>query len=180
MRIVQKAREFAERVHEGHVRTDAARTPYILHLQEVAQLVEESGGSQQEIAAAWLHDTVEDTEATIEDIQNEFGDEIARLVEGLTDKTEWMSLSLGERKAKQAERVAKEPGSVKRVKLADQTSNVKIVSEGKDHFTLEEKFIYIESAKKIAEACSGVSAMLDELFLERYEEARNQLTKKDK
>ncbi len=93
MDIVRKAREFASHAHRDHVRNDEAKTPYVHHLAEVAKLVEVSGGDDSEIAAAWLHDTVEDTSTTFEDIQREFGGEIAAIVCGMTDLPEWGSLS---------------------------------------------------------------------------------------
>ena len=157
------------------MRNDVAKTPYVYHLAEVADLVKKSGDSEQEIAAAWLHDTVEDTETTIENIREEFGDEIGDMVEGLTDLPEWMQLSLHKRKTKQSERVVKESPSVRRVKLADQTSNVKIVGLGNDNFTIDEKFTYIDRAKQIAAACKGVSPYIDNLFAERYETAYKSL-----
>lgn len=176
MDIVTKAKEFASEVHKDHVRNDEVKTPYIFHLEEVAELIKESGGSDLEIAAGWLHDTVEDTQTTIEDIFREFGKEIGDIVEGVTDLLEWLPLPLEERKAKQAERVAVESSSIRRVKLADQTSNVRIVGLANDNFPMDIKFIYIDSAKRIAEACRGVSPYLDTLFAERYETAYKNLT----
>lgn len=58
---------------------------YIIHPQRVAAIVEKHGGTDEMIAAAWLHDTVEDTDVTPELIKETFGDEIASIVEGLTD-----------------------------------------------------------------------------------------------
>lgn len=174
--LLVKAKEFAGHAHREHVRSDEAKTPYVFHLEEVAELVRASGGSDEEIAAAWLHDSVEDTEATIEDIYKEFGKEVGDIVEGVTDLLEWLPLPLEERKAKQAERVAKESSSIRRVKLADQTSNVRICGLGNDAFTMEVKFIYIDGAKNIAEACKGVSPYLDALFAEHYEAAYKNLT----
>ncbi|MDO8590247.1 MAG: hypothetical protein Q7R69_03165 [bacterium] len=60
MDIITKAKEFASHAHKDHVRNDEAKTPYIFHLAEVAGLVKESGGNNQEISSAWLHDTVEE------------------------------------------------------------------------------------------------------------------------
>ena len=58
---------------------------YIVHPQRVAAIVERHGGSDEMVAAAWLHDTVEDTDVTLELITKTFGYEIASIVEGLTD-----------------------------------------------------------------------------------------------
>ena len=165
--LTAKAEHFARRVHRNHVRVDEARTPYVHHLAEVAELVAASGGTEEEIASAWLHDTVEDTTTALEDIRHEFGDRVAEIVEGLTDLPEWNSLSMAERKVRQAERVAKASENIRRVKLADQTSNVQIVGSGKE-FTIERSLAYLAGAQRIAEACAGTSPYLDKLFRERY------------
>ena len=58
---------------------------YIVHPQRVAAIVEKHGGTDEMIAAAWLHDTVEDTDVTPDLITKMFGDDVASIVEGLTD-----------------------------------------------------------------------------------------------
>src|ERR1035437_3050677 len=124
--IIYLAEEFARK---AHVTDDVGKSIHgvirmrVVHLQEVADLVWASGGSDTEIAAAWLHDSVEDTGTTLLDIKREFGEEVELIVEGLTDLDEFEDLPLAERKKKQAERVKFESDSVKRVKIADQTSN---------------------------------------------------------
>ena len=172
MDIIEKAKEFALRAHEGHGRNDKDGNPYIIHPEEVAELVEESGGTPQEVAAAWLHDTVEDTATTLEDIEREFGREVASIVEGLTDLPQFEDLTLSERKEKQAARVRGESASVKRIKLADQSSNIRTVGDGKFlTMTRERGLQYVAGAKKIADACRGVSEHLDRVFDERYRAA---------
>ena len=158
MDIITKAKELAEQAHKDHVRNDETKTPYILHLAEVVELVTESGGSEEEIVAGWLHDVVEDTPTT-----------------GLTDLPEWLTLTLQERKLKQAERVAHESASVKRVKLADQVSNIQIVGMGNLNFVMAENYAYLDTARKIAEVCQGISPYLDKLFIERYNAALKNL-----
>ena len=71
--LIEKAKAFAEKVHAGQTRMNKAKSPAITHMAEVAALVEEDGGSPEEVAAAWLHDTVEDTPTKIEEIGQEFG-----------------------------------------------------------------------------------------------------------
>lgn len=176
MDIVKKAEEFAREAHKNHVRNDEAKTPYVFHLEEVARLIRESGGTDEEVASGWLHDTVEDTNTTMEDIRREFGNEIGGIVLGMTDPKEWRSFSLKEQKSMQAERIKEASNSTKRVKLADQTSNVRIVGLVNDNFTLDQKFIYIDGAKEIAEVCQGISPYLDKLFSELYESAYKNLT----
>ncbi|MEK7109090.1 MAG: HD domain-containing protein [Patescibacteria group bacterium] len=170
--LIEKAKSFAFRAHEGHTRNDKDNNPYIVHPEEVAGLVAQSGGSAQEVAAAWLHDTVEDTPTTIEDIRREFGEEVATIVHGLTDLPEFEALPLAERKAKQAERVRTESVSVRRIKLADQSSNVKTVG-AKVFLDMQgdRALAYVRGAKSIADECKGISPFLDSLFQERYEAA---------
>lgn len=84
--MVVEAKMFATAAHAaiGQKRKYSG-DDYIIHPQRVAAIVEKHGGTDEMIAAAWLHDTVEDTDVTPELITKMFGDEIASIVEGLTD-----------------------------------------------------------------------------------------------
>lgn len=161
--IIQKAKDFATNAHQNQTEKDVYKTPYIFHLQRVARLVQLSRGSEEEIASAWLHDTVEDTNVSIEDIKNEFGDQIAKIVDGLTDLPEWSKLPNMDRKLAQAARVSKESESVRRVKLADQISGGKLDARNTlyDITTRKQQF---EGVTIVAQACKGVSEGLDNLF----------------
>ncbi len=173
MDIVTTAKIFASELHKNQKNNDTVKTPYLFHLEEVAKLVADSGGSDEEIAAAWLHDAVEDTDVTLDEIRDTFGNGVATMVESLTDLPDWVSLPQNVRKAKQAERITKASASVKRVKLADQTSNVQIVGRGTMvDWNAETHLMYVDGARQIAEACRGVSSYLDELFDERYIKAQ--------
>ncbi len=182
MDIIQKAKEFAEKAHKDHFAhfNNNRKFPYVMHLEEVAELVKNAGGNDEEIASTWLHDTIEATETTIEDIEKEFGKNITEIVFGLTDLPEFINLPLEERKIKQAERVAKESNSIKKVKLADQTSNVRRIAEGKPNWTKEQHIIYINGAKKIAEVCKEVSPEMYKIFEKYYEESFNKINKEFK
>ena len=103
--LVERARIFAICRHAGQFREHKAHQPFIIHPKEVAELVRDSGGNEKEIAAAWLHDTVEDTETTLAEIEEFFGPELREIVDGLTDPPEFKGLPLLVRKARQAERV---------------------------------------------------------------------------
>ena len=76
------AYEFAAKAHEGQTRSSGQ--PYIIHPLEVAYILAELELDDSTICAALLHDVVEDTPITHEDIVREFGDEIAEMVEGVT------------------------------------------------------------------------------------------------
>lgn len=79
---VQQAYQVAEQAHEGQKR--ASGEPYITHCVAVAAILAELRAPVEIVMAALLHDTVEDTALTLEDIRREFGDVIARLVDGVT------------------------------------------------------------------------------------------------
>ncbi len=83
---IQRACSFARTHHEGQLRKSGI--PYIVHPILVAAIVAYFGGDEEMIIAALLHDTVEDTSCTIEEIETTFGEEVAHLVEGLTKITE--------------------------------------------------------------------------------------------
>ncbi len=168
------AREFAREAHKSIILTTALgyKRSQIEHLQEVTDLVWASGGNDTEIVSAWLHDSVEDTSTTLEDIEKHFGKDVAEIVHGLTDSDEIKNLPTSERKARQAERVKKESQSVKRIKLADQISNVRFVTtDPKETWTFEGNRDYVIGAKSIADQCKGVSSILEELFENEYKKA---------
>ena len=166
--LTERARIFATRVHIGQVRANRAKDPFITHPKEVAQLVEESGGTNEEIAAAFLHDVVEDTSTTLEDIVQHFGEEVGDMVDGLTDPVEFDGLQIAIRKAKQALRVCRKSDSVKRVKLADQISNVRSFTGDELTWSKQQCLDYIDGAMLIAIECQGVSEYLDTQFIKAY------------
>ena len=170
--LVSNAKSVAHRQHEGLFRPNKNSDPYHTHTDEVALLVEQSGGSDIEIAAAHLHDTVEDTDLTIADIEKNFGPVVALIVDGLTDKPDITELPLLQRKVIQAERVQEKSASVKRCKLADQISNVRSVAiDPPVTWSAQKCRDYVTGAKCIADACKGVSAYLDAEFENAYQKA---------
>lgn len=167
--LIEQAKAFALNAHKGQTRLNKDKTPLATHLEEVVSLVEWSGGSEVEIAAAWLHDVVEDTKKTIVDIYENFGGEVVSIVHGLTDPPEFNGMHTLERKTAQARRVAGESDSVKRVKLADQISNVRSVAvDPPVHWDAQKCLDYTEGARKIVFECCEVSEMLFAKFSEAY------------
>lgn len=83
MRLEKRALEFATKAHDGQVRKYTGE-PYIEHPIAVADIVRESGGSEEMIAAALLHDTVEDCGISIDEIKAVFGLDVAEMVWDLT------------------------------------------------------------------------------------------------
>jgi (p)ppGpp synthase/HD superfamily hydrolase len=97
--LISRAERFARVRHEGQFRKGKAQEPYTINLEEVAALVERWSGSERAIAAAWLHDTVEDCPPTsVAELEALFGKEIAGIVAELTDDK---SLPKAERKKQQ-------------------------------------------------------------------------------
>ena len=84
--LIQRAQHFATSAHQriGH-RRKYSDQPYQVHLEAVARLVASVTDDPEMIAAAWLHDVVEDTPATLGDVEREFGPAMAALVQDLTD-----------------------------------------------------------------------------------------------
>ena len=88
---IPQAFRYARRKH-GDTRAvrKATGAPYIVHPEGVAKIVQEYGGDDEQIQAAWLHDTVEDTGTIVEDLKEKFGDRVASLVEELTNDKQTM------------------------------------------------------------------------------------------
>ena len=124
MNMVERARVFATAAHAavGQVRKYTFE-PYIVHPAEVASIVATVLHTDVMVAAAYLHDTVEDTGVTIVDITREFGHEVAALVSWLTDVSRPEDGNRAVRKARDREHTAQAPAEAQTVKLADLIAN---------------------------------------------------------
>jgi len=132
MNIVEKARATALEAHEGQVRKYTS-LPYFTHVEEVAKSVEFHGGTAEQVAAAYLHDIVEDTHWSHPLVYQEFGKTVSDYVVYLTDVSNGLKLSRAERKKRDREFIASAPPEVKTIKLADLKSNLKdIVKNDRD------------------------------------------------
>jgi hypothetical protein len=122
--LIALAEDYATR---AHARIDQRRKysnqPYDVHLRSVARLVAEVSSDEQMIAAAWLHDTVEDTPATFRDIEQVFGRDVAQLVAELTDVSRPGDGNRSTRKAIDRAHLAAASDRAKTVKLADLIDN---------------------------------------------------------
>jgi (p)ppGpp synthase/HD superfamily hydrolase len=125
--LITRAQAFAHAAHDAvkQVRKYDG-TPYWTHTDAVAGIVAAYGGTETEIAAAHLHDTLEDTETTFGQLEREFGTEIALIVHELTDlytPQNYPDLNRMERKVLEAARLATIGKSAKKIKLADLYNN---------------------------------------------------------
>jgi len=125
--LVQKAYVFSAAAHAGQVRLSGE--PYLSHPLEVANKLAEMRLDAATIAAGLLHDTVEDTKAEVEEIDAQFGEDVADIVDGVT-KISKMQMSFDSKEARQAENLRKmimamsEDIRVLLVKLCDRLHNM--------------------------------------------------------
>lgn len=127
--LVSRARAFAIAAHSatGQVRKYTGE-PYWFHCEQVAGSLAGYGiYSPEMIAAAWLHDTVEDTQVDIDLILQEFGSVVASLVEGLTDVSKPEDGNRAERKRIDRAHTARQSAACKTIKLADLISNTQSI-----------------------------------------------------
>jgi (p)ppGpp synthase/HD superfamily hydrolase len=119
-----QAIEFATKAHSGQFRKHT-KIPYIVHPLGVAKILIESGCSEEVVVAGLLHDTVEDTEVTLDQIESEFGKEVARLVEGASEPDK--SDSWDNRKKHTIDYLQDAPMDVVLVTFADKLDNMRAI-----------------------------------------------------
>ncbi len=152
--LVCRAFEFAYRLHEGQLR--ASGEPYILHPIAVAGLLRGLGGSATMISAGFLHDVVEDTEITPDEIQERFGSEVRHLVEGVTKLSKFNFSSKTESQAENFRRMFLAMAQDIRVivvKLADRLHNMRTLEhlkpEKQRRIALETREIFAPLANRL-------------------------------
>ncbi|MEO8927282.1 MAG: HD domain-containing protein [Caulobacteraceae bacterium] len=159
-----RAYNFAAARHACQKRKGHAGEPYINHLTEVAQLVAEAtGGSDVGLMiAAILHDTVEDTPTTTEELTALFGPRVASLVAEVTDDK---SLDKAERKRLQIEHAGHGSSGAKIIKIADKTSNLRALANSPPvGWPAERKAEYATWAAQVVARCRGVNPWLEAQF----------------
>jgi guanosine-3',5'-bis(diphosphate) 3'-pyrophosphohydrolase len=161
---------FAADRHRNQRRKDAQASPYINHPIALANLLANEGGIDDErvLLAAVLHDTVEDTDTSLAELAERFGDEVAQIVAEVTDDK---SLPKAERKRLQIEHAAHISHPAQLVKLADKICNLRdIASMPPSDWTEERKREYFEWAKRVVDALRGAHAGLEARFDDAYEQ----------
>lgn len=133
--VERRALIFSKRAHDavGQKRKYNGE-PYWKHPIAVAEIVKSVRHTPNMVAAAYLHDTVEDTDVTLEDINDEFGYEIAELVYWLTDVSRPEDGNRAARKAIDRSHIAKAPVEAKTIKVADIIDNSKDIGVHDPHF----------------------------------------------
>ena len=177
LEVIQKAFEFANEAHKGVRRRSGE--PYILHPIAVAKIVVSNIGlGYKSIVAALLHDVVEDTHYTVENLKSLFGEKVATLVEGLTKiKTVLDNENKAEQKSIQAENFKRilltlnDDARVVLIKLADRLHNCRTIEfmpeHKRDKILSETMFVFIPLAHRLG--LYGVKSEMEDIWL-RYKE----------
>lgn len=133
--LIERAKDYATKAHQRiDQRRKYSKQPYHVHLEAVAKLVAGVSDDAEVIAAAWLHDTVEDTPATLDDIEAHFGSSVAELVEELTDVSMPSDGNRARRKALDCRHTAQASPRAKMVKLADLIDNCRDITRHDPRF----------------------------------------------
>lgn len=163
--MFEEALKFATKAHRNQKRRYTGE-PYIVHPIAVSELVRTVSHTEEMLAAAVLHDVVEDTEHTLEEIRENFGEEVANLVFFLTDVSRPEDGNRATRKEMDALHYAKGPSESQTIKVADLIDNTKNIS------TLDNKFWEVYKIEKMRSL-----DLLTDADPELLEVAREQLLK---
>lgn len=150
-----RAQAFAERAHAGQLRKYTGE-PYIVHPVAVVELVRSVPHTEEMLAAAWLHDVVEDTGTSLELIVREFGDRVAHLVFQLTDISRPEDGNRKTRKALDRVHLAMASAAAKTIKLADLIDNSKSIVEHDPDFAK----VYMQEKAELLGVLLGGDQML--------------------
>lgn len=168
LELVLRSMEFAAIRHRDQRRKDTEASPYINHPIALANILCSEGrvSDVDVICAGLLHDTVEDTATTLEEVEAEFGARIRRIVEEVSDDK---SLPKAERKRRQIERAAGVSQAAKLVKLADKIANLRDMAERPPaDWSLQRRQEYFDWARAVVDELRGVSPALERAFDEAY------------
>jgi guanosine-3',5'-bis(diphosphate) 3'-pyrophosphohydrolase len=170
-----KAIHFAADKHRNQRRKDVEASPYINHPIELAELLARVGGVTDLVTlqGAILHDTVEDTETSFEELEKNFGAEVREIVANVTDDKK---LPKEERKRLQIEHAAHLPINAKQVKIADKISNVLGVTQAPPaDWSLQRRKEYLDWTEKVVKGCRGCNSNLENHYDEILQNGRQQL-----
>lgn len=166
LNLMVRASRYAAEMHKQQKRKGGHDVPYINHPLEVARILSEEAGVADPVilAAAILHDTIEDTDAEESDLREQFGADVARIVAEVTDNKKFCKDT---RKAFQLMHAPHLSEGAKLVKLADKIANLRdIASPNGPGWTPQRSAEYFAWAKQVAAGLAGVNPRLDDAFAE--------------
>ena len=166
--LILKAAAFAAHKHRDQRRKDVKGTPYINHPIEVARVLCEEGGVQDPkiLAAALLHDTIEDTETEYDELRGQFGAHIADVVAEVTDIK-----FLGKRSRKQLQlaKAGHSSAAAQQIEIADKLCNLRdILAHPPAKWSEERKQEYFDWAKRVVDQVRGANPGLARKFNRVY------------
>lgn len=166
-----KAADFAAMKHRFQRRKDEHATPYINHPIRVAFTLTTAGESDiMTLMAALLHDTIEDTETTYQELEEKFGKEVAEVVLELTDE---QHLSRDEQRIRQIQHASGKSERARKVKLADKICNVFDILHHPPHgWSVQRKIEYVEFCREVVDMIRGTQPALEHEFDELYRHFR--------
>lgn len=166
---IAKAVDFAARSHVNQRRKGQSAEPYVNHVTDVARMLAETtdGKDTTLIIAGLLHDTIEDTQVTHDELASQFSQDVADLVVEVTDN---MKLPKPERKLLQVAAAPFKSPRAKMLRIADKTSNLySLLTSPPPHWDYERRREYFEWAKRVVDGCRGHNSRLEALFDAAYE-----------
>lgn len=175
MGLVFKALRYSAEKHNDQRRKDSRSSPYINHPIQVADTLWQVGGVRDAavLAAAILHDTIEDTDATPAEIEREFGRDVLGLVMEVTDDR---SLPQPVRKQLQIEHAAGLSTRAKLIKLADKLCNISdIIKFPPDDWSSQRKQEYLLWTEKVVQGLRGANKALEEQYDKALRKGKHEL-----
>jgi guanosine-3',5'-bis(diphosphate) 3'-pyrophosphohydrolase len=165
--LILHSLEFAAEKHRGQVRKDADATPYIQHPIALATLLWETGIHDAEVlAAAILHDTIEDTQTTHEELEKKFNRSVADLVAEVSDDKR---MPKADRKQKQIDDAPHKSSRAALIKLADKISNLRDIARSPPpDWSIERRRQYFDWARAVVKKLPERHPRLEALFDEAY------------
>ncbi len=177
MHRVIEACAYAARKHLHQRRKGVAGEPYVNHVIDVALRVSRSTAADDDLLiAALLHDVIEDTDGTAEEIESLFGPDVAQVVLEVTDDK---SIPKAARKAAQEAEVKHKSARAKRIKLADKASNLTALAESPPlHWDHDRALAYVDWAERVIAGARALDPDLEAAFDASLALARRSLVAK--
>lgn len=173
--VILKAFRFAAEKHNDQRRKDTKASPYINHLIGVTETLWSVADVRDVslLTAAILHDTIEDTDATADEIKIQFGEEVLSLVLEVTDDK---GLPKPTRKQLQIEHAPHKSEKAKLLKIADKINNIRdIIKSPPESWSLERRQEYLLWSEKVVAGLRGVSPKLEDQYDQLLMEGKQSL-----
>jgi (p)ppGpp synthase/HD superfamily hydrolase len=174
--VLLRAVAFSAAKHRNQRRKGAEAFPYINHPLEVAEMLASVAGIRDidTLVAAVLHDTIEDTDTSGEEIETLFGRKVRAVVEEVSDDKK---MPKEQRKKLQAERAPGLSNPAKLIRIADKISNIQeLMHSPPQHWSTQRRREYLEWARSVVDGCLGVNEELERRFNEVIYQARDLLS----